>query len=132
MALGLIVKTGRILTAKLLLGQAVDGITHLSLIHICLSPFDRFRLRVEKEILLPEAVAQRGLAMGQRLAVEMALTQPEAAFQHIAFEIAAGIDGRAEGNPILAHAGVRQPPVVEAVSYTHLLYFRSSTSWMMS
>jgi hypothetical protein len=28
MALGLIVKTGRILTAKLLLGQAVDGITH--------------------------------------------------------------------------------------------------------
>ena len=31
MALGLIVKTGRILTAKLLLGQAVDGITHCAI-----------------------------------------------------------------------------------------------------
>ena len=31
MALGLIVKTGRILTAKLLLGQAVEGITHCAI-----------------------------------------------------------------------------------------------------
>src|SRR5690554_103935 len=31
MALGLIVKTGRILTAKLLLGQAVNGITHCAI-----------------------------------------------------------------------------------------------------
>ena len=31
MALGLIVKSGRILTAKLLLGEAVEGITHCAI-----------------------------------------------------------------------------------------------------
>ena len=31
MALGLIVKSGRVLTAKLLMGQAVEGITHCAI-----------------------------------------------------------------------------------------------------
>ena len=53
--------------------------------------------------------------MGQRFAVEMALAKPEAALQHIPFEVAAGVNGRAEGNPVLADAGVRKPPVVEGL-----------------
>ena len=48
--------------------EAVPGFQGQAQVVLGFRPFDRFRLRVEKEVLLPKAVAQRGLAMGQRFA----------------------------------------------------------------
>ena len=101
------VSTSATAGAAKLEAEAVPGFQRQAQVVLGFRPFNRFRLRVEKVILLSEAVAQRGLAMGQRFAVEMVLAQPEAAFQYIPFEVAAGVNGRAEGNPVLADAGVR-------------------------